>query len=250
MFFSGQESINFTRKHYCKGVKNIFDIKALEDFYKLISAKDGIDIAKFQTTLENLFERPRSEEDLNKYRLSREPWKKLADEVSPVSRFLQYQGIEVGRVRFPLDSKPPDCWLWKTSEEEPVGIEVTIARGRERYHLSKELVETGTGRGFVGLSDNAPQAAFDEAMARQRTTYNTDHALSAMEEGVSRCLAQKNRPEFAGHILVIAARLHALKEERWQSIESSLCAKAQSLPFREVHVICEIGQNLWGFQIK
>jgi len=227
-----------------------FDSRALKEFYTRISAENGVSVADFQMSLEDLFARPRSAGDLNHYRLSRSLWKELADEVTPVSRFLRFHSIESGQIRFPLDNHPPDCWLWKDGETDPVGIEVTIAQAAERYRLAKELVDTGRGRGFIGVSDDAPRADFDCAMARQRVMYSTGQALSAIRHGILRCLSRKDKPKFAGFILLIQAPLVSLPRERWEAITGELCAAALSLPFREVHVIGNAGERPWGFQIK
>jgi hypothetical protein len=134
----------------------IFRTTALDEFYELISVEGGTGVPEFQANLTALFEQPSSVEDLNDHRLSRSRWKKLADEVAPVSRFLWFQGVESGRIRFPLDNHPPDCWLWREGGDNPDQIEVTVAQARERYHLANELVNTGQGRGFIGISDDAP----------------------------------------------------------------------------------------------
>src|SRR4051812_949171 len=120
-----------------------FDVQALEDLYARISAEDGLGVAALQTELMDLFVRPRSRIDLNDYRIAKSPWKKLADEVTPVSRLLRFNGVDYGRVRFPLDNKAPDCWFWPSDSKERIGIEVTIAQGKERFYLASELVDKG-----------------------------------------------------------------------------------------------------------
>lgn len=228
----------------------LFDVDVLKELYAQISTKPGVDVANFQARLNDLFGLSRSIDDLRNYRLKGPPWKKLADEVMPVSRFLRFRGIESGRLRFPLDNDPPDSWLWLDDEADRVGIEVTIAQARERFHLARELVETGVGRGFVGLSDDAPSTAFELAMSRSRVMYSTDQALSAIESGVRRCLSRKNKARFAGFILLIEAPLSSLPHQRWEAIVDKLRAAATPLPFREVHVIGGAEEEPWGFQLK
>ncbi len=222
----------------------------LNEFYS--SAKAGTSVADFQVALRGVFARPRSDDDLKDHRLNRRSWKKFADEVTPVSRFLRFRGIESGQIQFPLDlgkDKYPDCWLYKDGGDGPVGIEVTIAQARERYHLANELVETGEGRGFIGVSDDAARGDFDRAMSGSRKAYSNDQALSSIRDGICRCLSRKNKPKFAGFVLLIQAPLlDSLPQERWESIKDDLCAAATALPFREIHVID--GMDCWGFQIK
>lgn len=229
---------------------NAFDINTLKDFYAQISAKDGVSVTNFQAELKGLFERPRSDGDLNNYRTSKPPWKKLADEVTPVSRFLRFNSVNSGRIRFPLDNDPPDCWLWRDNESDPVGIEVTIALGRARFHLAEELVNKGEGPGYIGIQDDASKDAFKHTMTRRRVMHSTDQARSAIKDGILRCLGQKNKPKFDGLLLLIQAPLFSLPRERWDAIRSDLCSAAATLPFAEVHVIGNADEAPWGFQIK
>lgn len=229
---------------------SVFDTTALNTLYQLLSSPCGMAVAEFQRELSRLFALPRTSDDLTAYRLSRSAWKKLADEVSPVSRFLRWQVIQEGRVRFPLDNHSPDCWLLSDDNAIPQGIEVTIAQARERYHLAREMIEAGWGRGFIGVSDDAPQSEFDRTMSRQRVTYTTDQALLAVDRGIRRCLARKNRPAFAGFILVVQAPLSALPNERWRALVGGLRAAAASLPFRSVYVIGNPDESPRGFRLK
>lgn len=237
---------NPTSRHEMKS----FDVRALEDFYVRISAEGGLSVAGFQTEFMDLFKRPRSSIDLNDYRMSKLPWKKMADEVAPLSRFLRFNGMDSGRVRFPLDNQPPDCWLWHGDSETPVGIEVTVAQGTERFHLAKEVVDIGQGRGFIGISDDASRAAFKRALSTPRVMYSTPQALSAIKCGILRCLSRKNKKEFAGLTLLIQAPMSSLPRERWDAIKIDLREAAAQVPFAEVHVISNADEELWGFQIK
>ena len=231
-------------------IQKHFDIPALEDFYRTISDPDGIEVTEFQRTLDEHFSRHRSKTDLDDYRLSKGLWKKLADEVSPVSHYFKYRKVCAGRIRFPLNSQPPDCFYYPNEKEIPVGLEVTIAQARERFHLKKEMVETGVGRGFIGVSDDAPQGDFDTAMAKDQTMHETNFTLSSIKEGILRCLARKNQPIFIGCTLIIEAPMTTLPFERWCSIIDELSAKAVTLYFHAVHVISAEDEEPKGFQIK
>jgi hypothetical protein len=207
-------------------------------------------VAHFQAELTRLFNRARSTGDLNDYRLSRGRWKKLADEILPISRFLRFRGMMVGRIRFPLNNNPPDCWLWPDDGSDRIGIEVTIAQGTERFHLATELVEKGQGRGFIGLPDDAPRIAFERAMSTDRVMYTPDQALSAVRRGILRCLTRKNKVRFANFVLVIQAHLLSLPGDRWEAIRGHLSAAAAVLPFSKIYVIGDANERPSGFQIK
>jgi len=227
-----------------------FDIHALNKFYDEISSENGVSVSLFKEKIEDLFGRHRSVDDLTTYRLHKSSWKKLSDEVVPVSRFLNSRKIDTGIIRFPLDDQPPDAWFWPNENAPRVGIEVTIALGRERQALARELVEKDIGRGFLGLQDDAPQSAFDEATSRQRFMYDSDQALTAVRKGIQRCLQKKNKPRYKGFILLIEANLHSLPFERWALIEEDLKDSASPLPFSEIWVIGSGDSRPRGIRIK
>ncbi len=229
----------------------MFDVETLNKFYENLSSHNGMSVTDFQNRLETLFAEDRSKDDLNDYRLGKNPWKKLRDEITPVSRFLKFKHIELDRVRFPLDNSTPDCWLLNDNSD-PLGIEVTIERGREEYHLKKEMIETGTGRGFIGIQDDAPQIDFNICMSNSRTMYTSEQALDVTKNGVLRCLSRKNdQNKYEGvFYLLIGAHLTTLPKERWDVIKEELSQEAISLPFQEVHIIGNADQEPWGFQIK
>ncbi len=207
-----------------------------------------MEVTNFQTELNGLFDRPRSAADIDDYLLSRGQWKKLADEVMPVSRFLRFREVESGRIRFPLDSHSLDAWLWRDGLSQHVEIEVTVAQGTARFRLNKELVDTGEGRGFIGVSDDAPKSEFDSALSELREMSSTEQVLSAYRDGFFRCLDKKDKQKFCGAILVIQASLYVLPRERWETIADAVRTRAAGLPFQEAYVICD--HKPWGFQIK
>ena len=228
----------------------MFNLK-LQEFYDLISEEPGIDTHDFYSQFDALFLDKRSQQDLDDYRLGRKPWKKLRDEVSPVSRFLRYAEIAPAQVRFPLNDKAPDCWL-VTSDGSSYGIEVTIARGRERYHTTTEMIENGMGRGFIGIQDDEPQESFTNRMSMPRVAYSSEQALEATKRGILRCLSRKNDYAKYGDIfyLIIETDLNLLPHERWLLINDELSIVAHDLPFREIHVIGNSETTSKGFRIK
>lgn len=228
----------------------MFDSNALYKFYDDLSAPDGMSVTDFHNRLATLFEENRSSNDVNDYRLGKKPWKKLRDEITPVSRFLKYSHINADRICFPLDDNIPDCWLLNVNGENR-GIEVTIERGREQYHLAKELNESSMGRGFIGILDDASQADFDNRMSNPRSMYSSVQALDTTKAGILRCLSKKNDHKYSKiFYLLIQADLSTLPKQRWSAIVEELSQEAASLPFEEVHVIGNADSEPWGFQIK
>jgi hypothetical protein len=227
-----------------------FDHAALRELSACISAEGGVAVADLQATLEELFRRTRSKTDLNDYRLARKPWKKLADEVTPVLCWLRSRGIRTGRVRFPLDDHRPDCWLWSEGSEEPVAIEVTIAQAKQRHALAKEMIATGLGRGFIAADEDASQVELDEALSKPRIAYSTEQALSVVKHSIALRLSGKNRATYAGFTLLIQAPLLLLPNERWKAIHADLMEAAEALPFSEVHIVSNADGRPSSFEIK
>lgn len=228
----------------------MFDEKTLNDFYVDISSSEGMEIAVFKNMMATLFADNRTVHDIEQYRLGRKLWKKLRDEVSPVSSFLVFNDVEADRIRFPLDNHTPDCWLM-TDNGGNRGIEITIERGREKHHLATELNKEGMGRSFIGIQDDEPQSVFDHRMSNPRTMYSSEQALEATKQGIMRCLSKKNHPKYE-HVfyLLIQAHLKTLPYERWDTIKEELMREAKNLPFQEIYVIGDSGHDAWGFQIK
>ena len=228
----------------------MFDRMALNKFYSELSAENGMSVAGFQSSLRTLFSMERSATDIDDYRLGKKPWKKLRDEITPVSRFIVFNDFCVDHLRFPLDDSTPDCWLIFENGDTR-GIEVTIERGREQYHLTKEMNECGVGRGFIGMQDDAPQADFNRRMSKPRSMYSSEQALAVTKAGINRCLTRKNNDKYNGiYYLVIQAHLTTLPKERWTAITEELSHRAARLPFQEVHVIGNADEAPWGFQLK
>jgi hypothetical protein len=184
------------------------------------------------------------------YRLSRRAWKKLADEVTPVASLLRTFYPDACRLQFSLSSEPPDAWLWLAQRERPIGLEVTIALGTERHHLAHDMMQMGIGKGFLGISDDAPRSAFAHALRRPRITHSTKHSFLALIDGIARCLQRKDHPKFRGYILLIQAPLRALPRHHWQALKNRLERRARKLPFAEVYVVKDRGMRPEGIRLK
>lgn len=207
-------------------------------------------ISDFQAELAQIWA-SRSREEVHEYRLGRGVWKRVRDEVVPVSDHLRFWGLRDGRIRFSMSDQIPDCFIWLEGEAQAVGVEVTVAQGRERFHLAKELNKaTDLAPGFLGISDDAPQSQFDEAVKRGRVAYSTAQALAVVRNGLARCLSRKNETKYAGYHLLIQAPLHSLPAERWRQIESDFKELARDLPFAKIFAIGSGGSSPLGFQIK
>jgi hypothetical protein len=168
----------------------------------------------------------------------------------PVSDFLKFKIIETGKIHFPLDNNTPDCWLLNDNGTRQ-GIEVTIERGKEKYHLATELNEVGVGRGFIGIQDDASWEKFGKRMSSPRLMFSPEQALEATKDGILSCFSKKDNPRYEDvFFLLIQARLHTLPKKYWGSIIEELSLNATNLPFQEVYIIGEVDSEPRGFRVK
>ncbi|CAH2407054.1 hypothetical protein [Mesorhizobium escarrei] len=217
----------------------------LDTIYKVLS--DWTDFETADALVHGYFAGDRTAQEVQRFRARQIPFKKLSDEVVPAMKYLREIGFK-GSLRFPFDNSTPDCWI-RTNDGEVRGIEVTLAKARERVALAKELNETGSGRGYLGLSDEAPQKEFEAKLAGKRAMYTTEAALSSIGAAIKSCLSKKTHSRYAGFDLVIDAPLRTLPADRWKLIEPDLSAAAEPTTFHRVYVVGN-SELRSGFYIK
>jgi hypothetical protein len=210
---------------------------------------EWIAVSEFKTILADYFHGPRTAAELADLRARRGALKKLSDEVTPILHHIQFTKAK-GEIRFTLNDQVPDCWFREHSSSQAQGIEVTVAQGRERHLLGKELNEKGRGRGFLGLPDDAPSEAFSKKLAHGRVMYSTDQALKVITAGIKSCLEKKKKQKYAGLNLLIDAPLRSLPRQRWSVVEDELRSAAAGMPFHEIHVIGNQDDCPFGLRIK
>jgi hypothetical protein len=211
--------------------------------------QDWIPIRDFEKISNDYFLGPRSKDEVADLRARRGKLKHMADEVIPALHFVKFAKLD-GEVRFGFNSATPDCWIRKSEAEPTIGLEITVAQGRERHLLGDELNRKHVGRGFLGLADDSPRKVFDAKLSGSRTMYSTEYALKAVSAGIQVCLRRKNKPRYSGFILLIDAPLRALPAGRWNLIKDDLQLAARDLPFREIYVIGDHDSSPIGFRIK
>ncbi len=217
----------------------------LDEFYTVL--KRGTTVASFLDRHERIIQFIHEEGLTKDYRLARGRPKKLCDEVSPVARFVREHAASEDRIWFALDDTAPDCCL-KHGGDRLREIEVTVAQGRERFNVMTELNQTGTGRGVLGLSDDAPTEDFDRKMDQPRVAYSTEEIGRSIICAVAICARKKTR--FRGDTLLIEAPLETLPADQWGNFQAPLAEKAQELSFPEVYVTGRIGYRDICLRIK
>ena len=202
----------------------------LDDFYAAL--KSGTTVASFLERYDRIF--PFDKEALTKdYRLARGKVKKLRDEVCPVARFVKKHAALEDRIWFTLDNNAPDCRV-KHGGDRLRGIEVTVAQGKERFTVMTELNQTGTGRGFIGLSDDAPKEDFDGKKDQPRAAFSTEEIGQSIIRAVAICARKKSK--FRGDTLLTEAPLETLPADRWGNFRADLAQQVKELAFAEVYL--------------
>lgn len=137
------------------------------------------------------------------------------------------------QIWFALDDSAPDCCV-KHGGDRLREIEVTVAQARERLNVMTELNRTGTGRGYLGLLDDAATEDFVSGMAQPREMFSTEDVGRSIICAVAICA--RNKSKSRGDTLLIEAPLDTLARDRWGDLRVPLAAKVKELAFPEVYV--------------
>jgi hypothetical protein len=229
-----------------------FDVAALEALEQVLSSKSGMPIPEFLATIPELFERPISKQDREDCRMSRGRWKKFCDEICPVHSFLKYRGMIAGRIQFPLDDQVPDGWLFPEDGAEPIGIEVTIAMGQERYHIFKKLNRDGTSPSHTLVPNASTAKAFQNAIEGSRAGISVDDRVAVVVSDIEESLKRKASSRYNGYFLLVEAPIDQTERngEYWNAALDRLKTMAASLPFMQIHVVTDRDIAKWGYQLK
>lgn len=203
----------------------------LHKFYAVI--KSGTTVADFLDSYERVIYFIHKKGLTESYRLAQGRVKKLRDEVSPVARFARKHAAPKDWIWFALSNSAPDCCV----RHEGHGlreIEVTVAQAKERLNVMTELNQTATGRGYLGLSDDAPTEEFVARMTQPRVAYSGEEIGRSMIQAVDKCARSKSR--FQGDTLLIEAPLETLPASRWGDFQKPLSEKVKDLAFSEVYI--------------
>lgn len=216
-------------------------MREIEEFYKLLQG--GMAVLEFQASFHKLLDHLRSQMMMPDYRLGKGELKRLREEVAPTRHYLRWSNAQYHKIQFPLDNGYYDCKVWDRSAQNPKTIEVTAAKGAERYYLMRELNDFGHAPGFIGVSNNADRKMFKKLLFRERETYSTDNVLEDMIKS-AKIVATKKRDN-PSDILLVEVPLGTLPEERWSKIESKLKTIFCPLSFSEVYFVSEDGEICW-----
>lgn len=216
---------------------NRFDQVALEQLSEQL--KVGIAVSSLAAQLEQCFRAERAQSDIQSYRERSRPWKKLSDEISPVSRYLEAAGIASGTVRFPQDDAPFDAWLTPEAGTVEIGIEVTVAGARQRITLHKYNRGNRLYRANLALPDDSHEHQYEIAATERRILGTRKGLVDNVKSQISTALAKKaGKSGYGSGVLVIDAALSPITDpDPWPSMAEALKSEAANAPFDTVVVI-------------
>lgn len=214
-----------------------FGAADLEALLAKLSAPGGVTVAELQALLTDLASHPLSDEDLAALREGKGSWKKLAEEIFPVAAYLSATAVPQARVRFPLDSEPPDAWLLDENGKPGAGIEVTGALARARAEIAKSLRDHKPVPGFLGLQDNASSAAFAAARERGRILHSRKHIDETLIDGIVASLEKKAKAQLPDHTLLVVAPLGSSPNLDPDKVREALAGAVGHLSFASVVLV-------------
>ena len=151
------------------------------------------------------------------------------------------------RIRFALDDTAPDCFV-EHENGHVREIEVTVAQAKERHHVMTELNDTGKARGYIGLSDDAQHASFNEVMNRDPTSPTQEEIGGSIVRAAKICARRKGT--FRGDTLLIEAPLETMPADCWESFRDELGKQVKGMEFSEVYVTGRSGDCNICLRIK
>lgn len=213
----------------------------------LARANAGIEIEELGAELAALYH-GRYDEEMEAWIFAKDGVKKIVDEIAPVSRMLAVAKIKVGKVRFPLNCKTPDCYLIRKGKKA-VEIEVTISQGRERLVLARERMANPRGitRGRVGLTDDASEEEVANTERSRRAMSTPGRVIDVFVHSVRLCLAKKADRKYSGMWLVIAANM---PPKSLMPRLPDMKPNAVHAPFERVYVVGRVGDDAAWLRLK
>jgi hypothetical protein len=204
----------------------------LQDLYA--SVQQGVTVSELQSSVVQVLE-ALDDQMIHDIRAGKGDTKRLADELIPVVYWAGAKALDTDIVRFPLDDGPIDCFALRDGEIFH-RIQITITQGEARHHTAGLLNKRIPAPGFVNLVDGGDQEEAKAVKARNRTMFVSSQPLAILEQSVVRSLEKKTDPKGAD-ILLIAAQLHSLPQDTWQSAVPKLTLHAQNSKFVEIFVV-------------
>lgn len=207
----------------------------LDYFYAVL--KEGTTVTSFLNLHKEIMKFIRVENLIEDYVLGRGRVKKLRDEVSPVVHFVRNNAAPVDWIRFALDDTFPDCRL-RDQDGRERGVEVTIAQARERLNVMTESYRAETGRGVLGLSDDAPTRDFKEAMGQDRQMFSTDQVVDTINCAIGICARRKRNHQGDTLLIEVVPDMLIFSNNRWDEFRTLFAGnqKLKALEFSEVYL--------------
>ena len=213
----------------------------LECFYSLLRSRTSV--AEYLRRYEALFHFIHSKGLASDYRLAKEPFKRLRDEVTPAYPFVRQHAAPDDEIQFPFDNGPHDCNVWHRNPARHRTIQITVSQGQERFYSMTELNNSGWGRGFVGLNDDSSRKNFKKKMSQEREMYSTYEAREITLRAFELC-AKKKRLS-ASDTLIIGFSKEILPSARWSEMRLEISNLFRKTSFLEVYATSDDDECCW-----
>jgi hypothetical protein len=214
----------------------------LANFYDLIRAGTRVD--EFLRHFTALFPFIHANGLTAAYRLGKGRTKRLRDEVTPVATLIRHHAAPEDRIQFPLNSGVPDCNVWHANPARHRTVETTVIQARSRLNVMTELNNTGWGRGFLGVTDDAPTRDFEKAMNQEREAYSTEQVQTTTLHELALCAANKAHSQAHTLVIDVGTSMEALASSRWFAMRTALAEPVKNLSFSEIYLVGRSDEDL------
>jgi len=205
------------------------DQTELDDFYEAL--KNGVSVDTFLRRYDEIFPIIHKLGFTEDYRLGRGKLKCLSDEITPVARFCRFHTRVHDKICFALDETYPDCII-EFDNGRRLEVEVTVANALKRKNLMTELNNSGKGRGFINVHEDAPHQDFLNSMEAEPKAYSTDEVIECVRHDL---LLRAERKKFhQGDTLLVELDLVILPSCRWQEHLATFSREVESLSFENI----------------
>jgi hypothetical protein len=198
----------------------------LTEFFRVANA--GCSVSDFLKRYNELIENLPRDQD-KQLRAALGPYKKLQDEIGPATVFACHILRADDIIVFDGSYAADDCHVMR-GEKTVFRIQITTSRSREHYELMKELNQSGSAPGFLGLRNDATSSQFRDKLRRARISYSRRELIAAFCAAVEEALERK-RNVAGGHTLLIGAPKYSIRESDLVEVLPRLTISATDAPF-------------------
>ena len=215
---------------------------AVEQLYDLLREPTSVEHAT--AALNAYYVSDRSEAEIEDFRALRGHPARLRKEIVPVMNYVTRTGFK-GKVSFGLNNQFPDAQLHSV-DGTILGVEVTLAEGRQSYAIGDKLNKDGWASGHKNVSESAPNQAFNAAFQGDRVMMSSDKRLKVLGKHIGDALHKKSGTANPEVLLLVEGGIDALPH-RTDELKASLLEGHPTTGYAATYVVGERGGH--GFYL-